>query len=741
MNEQRDNPILEACLDEVLGGRTPPDLSARILQAWESSRAGTNNRAAAGIPLPPPLAGSRTVSAVEAPPVQAGSRPRPIPCQPQDGQPAVCVASRQRGVRSAARQWISIVAALCILVAGVAGGFWVLKNSGNGAGIDPQNIAKDNTPKSSDNRDQIANNPLPRGSNAASQVAPPKPETDQGPKSPSQPDMSQFVDKLPFGPPSSLDSPGHDYPIPNRTGPKTPNAELIAFMNESLKTAWQEYGVTPSPPATDAEWCRRTYLRIVGRIPTVEELKRYVDGRSSDKKERLVDELLTSDKYAEEYARHWTTFWTNVLIGRSGGTQPDDLASREGLQQYLRQALLKNEPYDRVVHELISASGSNQPGSEDFNGATNFFLASMDDKATLATARTSRIFLGKQLQCTQCHNHPANEWTQNQFWELNAFLRQMQVERDRESGTVRLVNQDFQGEGGDAAEAEVYYEQLSGRMKVAYPVFDGRVQLPRSGLIAEVDRREELAKLIVQSDDLGRSAVNRLWAHFFGFGFTRPVDDMGPHNPPSHPQLLERLAQEFQSHDYDMQDLIRWMALSDAFGRSSKVAGDSLVDVPEYGQQPLFSRYYSRQMQPEEVYESLMVVAQAHKPGQDFSQTEKARLQWLGQFTQNMGTDEGEETSTFQGNIRQSLIMMNGPLMQRAVSHEHGSLLNRVAQSNMSPQEKIEHLFLSAVARKPNKRESDLALKLYQDHKTNPVVALQDIWWALLNSNEFILDH
>ncbi len=740
MNPDRDDQILEACLDEVLGGRTPPDLSVRIMQAWEASRADVNTRAVAGVPLPPPVAGNRATSEFGAPPVQDGSRARPIPYQPQVGQPAVRVATRQRKTRSPARQWISIAAALCVLIAGIAGGVWVLKSIDNGTGVGPQNVAKDDTPKPSNDRGQIAHQPLPRNSQAPSRVAPPQPDLDQVPPSPQQPDEPQFADKLPFDPTHSTDSATHDYPLPNRNAPKTPDTELIAFINEALQTAWQEYGVTPSPPATEAEWCRRTYLRVVGRIPTVEELQQFVDDRSTDKREKLVDELLTSDKYAEEYARHWTTFWTNVLIGRSGGTQPDDLASRDGLQQYLRQALLENEPYDRIVHDLLSASGSNQPGAEDFNGATNFFLASMDDKQTLATARTSRIFLGKQLQCTQCHNHPANEWAQNRFWEMNAFLRQMQVERDRASGTVRLVNGDFQGEGGDATEAEVYYEHVNGLMKVAYPVFDGRVELPRSGLIDEVDRRKELANLIVRTDDLGRAAVNRLWAHFLGFGFTRPIDDMGPHNPPAHPQLLDRLAQEFQSHDYDMKDLIRWITLSDAFGRSSKLAGESLADAPEFGQQPLFSRYYSRQMQPEEVYESLMVVAQAQKPGQDFSQAEKARLQWLGQFTQNMGTDEGEETSTFHGNISQSLIMMNGPLMQRAVSHEHGSLLNRVAQSNMSPSEKIEHLFLSALARKPNKRESDLALKLYQDNK-NPAIALQDIWWALLNSNEFILDH
>jgi hypothetical protein len=494
--------------------------------------------------------------------------------------------------------------------------------------------------------------------------------------------------------------------------------------------------VTPAAAATDAEWCRRTYLRTLGRIPTVDELNRFVEDTAANKRSELLDRLLTSDQYAADFARNWTTFWTNVLIGRTGGTRADDLASREGLQEYLLQSISDNKPYDRMVYELISATGGNQPGSEDFNGATNFLLSGIGDKAALATARTCRVFLGKQLQCVQCHDHPSNDWSQAQFWQMNAFFRQTHADKDRQSGIVRLINE---GAGDDA---EVYYEQPNGLMKAAYPVFVDGTELPSSGLASDADPRSELAKMVLRSDDLSRAAVNRMWAHFLGFGFTRPVDDMGPHNPPSHPELLERLAGEFAAHGYDMNRLIRWIALSQPFGLSSEVPTESLVDAPEIGEQPLFSRYYTRQMQPEEVYESLMLIAESNRSGSsNFSQREQARLAWLGQFSQNMGTDEGEEMDHFNGSIRQSLIMMNGPLMQRAISREHSSLLGRVAKSDMAPAAKIEHLFLAALARKPNKRELEMALKLYEQHEDDPAAALQDVWWALLNSNEFILDH
>src|SRR6185503_8758799 len=114
-------------------------------------------------------------------------------------------------------------------------------------------------------------------------------------------------------------------------------------------------------------------------------------------------------------ARHWATIWTNLLIGRSGGTQPGSLVNREGLEQYLRRALVHNKPYNKTVFELLSADGSNTPGTADFNGAVNFLLDNLQENATTATAKTAQLFLGQQIQCTQCHNHPFNnEWQQNQ---------------------------------------------------------------------------------------------------------------------------------------------------------------------------------------------------------------------------------------------------------------------------------------------------------------------------------------
>ena len=518
----------------------------------------------------------------------------------------------------------------------------------------------------------------------------------------------------------------------------SPEREIISFVNATLHQSWVANEVRPSALASDSEWCRRVFLRVLGRIPTVEELARFTQDKSADKRAALVDDLLMKPQYVEQYAQHWSTVWANLLIGRTAGLDRDPLVSRAGLEQYLRESLAANKPYDKIVQELLTATGSGKPGTESFNGAANFLLAGLNKDATLATSRTARIFLGQQMQCAQCHQHPTGNWSQHQYWALNSFFRQMSVEK--KNGTARLVDADFADPQGNVEEPLVYYQLPSGILKSALPEFVDGTKISTSGLVREVNRRDELARLVVGSDDLPRALVNRYWSHFFGFGFTRPVDDMGAENAPSHPELLERLATEFVAHDYDLKSVVRWIVLSDAFSRSSKLSADNLADAPEAGGVPLFTHYYSRQLPAEEVYNSLLAAAEIRKNA-DGKGLAQARVDWLGQFSRSMATDDAEEESQFDGSLRQSIIMMNGDLMRRAVSSQHEGLLQKVAQSKLSLDKKIGHLFLASLSREPSKRELDAARKIVASNAGNEAAAMEDVLWALLNSNEFILDH
>jgi hypothetical protein len=370
-----------------------------------------------------------------------------------------------------------------------------------------------------------------------------------------------------------------------------------------------------------------------------------------------------------------------------------------------------------------------------------------------ATAKTAQIFLGLQVQCTQCHNHPFNKGKQNQFWELNAFFRQTRALRRRD-GTddvrwVELVDQDFAGEGGNPEEAELFYELRNGLMKVAYPVFIDGTEIPKSGYLPGtmedgtpygVNRRQELAQLIKASPAFPKAIVNRMWGHFLGYGFTKPSDDLGDHNPPSHPELLDGLAQQFRQQSFDLKELIRWITLSKPYALSSKATPANQVDDPSLGERPKFTRFYLRQMQAEQLYESLLTATEADQArvGEDAAKKKDA---WLSQFIIAFGTDEGDDATTFNGSIPQVLMMFNGELIKQATSVGKGGFLDKVAASGMSPAQKIDTLYLAALARAPSAKERQVATALLAARRGDVAGALQDVWWAVLNSNEFILIH
>jgi hypothetical protein len=544
--------------------------------------------------------------------------------------------------------------------------------------------------------------------------------------------------------------------VPARTvaGATPPEVEII---NAAIGEAWSDANLAPSRAATDGEWCRRVYLDVLGRIPTVTELRQYLKDRKRDKRERLVDRLL-GPEYRDEYVRNWTTVWTNILIGRTGGTERRSLVDRDGMQQYLREALAYNRPYDQMTRELVTATGSCRPEDEDFNGAANFLADKLAENGVQATAKTSQVFLGMAVQCTQCHNHPFNEYQQNQFWELNAFFRQTRVQRirlddQRRRFVGRVVDRDFRGETGDADKADLFYELRNGQMKVAYPVFVDGTSLASvyqekgedfgdRGRVADVNRREELAKLLVESREFDQAIVNRMWGHFFGYGFTKPVDDIGPHNVPSHPELLDQLGQSFRRSEFDLKQLIRWITLSEPYSLSSRATKKNEGDDPTLGARPMFSHFYLRQMEAEQLYESLLVATAADETVKDPERRDQVRERWLRQFNNAFGTDDGGESTSFNGTIPQALTLMNGPLVTRATGNGRGSMLAWVAENQkMNNAEKIRYLYLAALSRRPTKPEVALSNELLAARDGKVGAALQDIWWALLNSNEFILIH
>ncbi len=529
----------------------------------------------------------------------------------------------------------------------------------------------------------------------------------------------------------------------------------VRFINEQVEGGWADAALQPSADATDGEWCRRVHLDLIGRIPTTAELQQFVENTSPTKRAEVVGKLLGED-YIDEYARNWTDVWTTVLIGRDVENQQ---VSRSGMRQYLRRAFSKNIPYDQFMEELVTATGANtnRQRVDGFNGATNFLSGKLVEmgveNAVQATAKTAQVFLGVQVQCTQCHNHPFNKGKQNQFWELNAFFRQTKALRrfdgSRDVQWIELVDEDWAGEGGNPEEAELYYELRNGQMKVAYPVFIDGTEISKSGYLPGkhddgtaygVHRREQLARLVKASPLFSQAIVNRMWGHFLGYGFTKPVDDLGDHNPPSHPELLEGLAQRLREQSFDLKELMRWIVLSRPYALSSRTVPENEADDPALGEKPKFSRFYMRQMQAEQLYESLLTATEADKT-RGGEEAARRKDQWLSQFVIAFGTDEGDDATTFNGSIPQVLMMFNGDLIKEATGTGKGGFLDGVASGPRSPKAKIEALYLAALSRKPSAKEVAAANAMLAARKGDVVGSLQDIWWAILNSNEFIINH
>ncbi len=509
---------------------------------------------------------------------------------------------------------------------------------------------------------------------------------------------------------------------------------LVQYINEQIRNGWEENEVVPSEVASDEEWIRRVYLDLVGHIPSAEEVEAFLKDESPGKRAKLVDQLLDDP----DYVQNMTSVWRNLLIGRN----PPDRTSVTGMEKFLREAFARNRPWNDIVFDLITAEGHFEE-----NGAVNFILGQLmgsprnEEYHVELTAKATRLFLGMQVQCTQCHNHPFNDWKQDQFWQFNSFFRQVRrndVDRyDPQSGQMvddysELVWMDFEG--------PVYYQTRQALVQVAYPKYF-EVDIDPS---AETDRRLELAKQMCQEDpgqQLAKAFVNRMWGHMFGYGFTRPVDDLGPHNVPSHPELLDRLADEFVKGGYDIKQLLRWIANSEAYNLTSRFNDKNRFDDPAAGEVPLFSHMYVKTMNVEQLYESLMIATGADRAGQGgFEQAQRQRERWLQEFIRIFGGNDDDEPTMFSGSVPQALMMMNGELVQNAISAKQGTYLHLLLTESRNANDtvRINKLFMAALGRRASSAELQRLRKYMGSDK---LAFYQDLYWALLNSNEFVVNH
>lgn len=522
--------------------------------------------------------------------------------------------------------------------------------------------------------------------------------------------------------------------------------EVSELIDKRLDEGWKANKITPSHFVDDNEFLRRASLDIIGRIAKPEEVATYFKDPPEKRRSMLIDRLLAS----EDYPRHWANMWTNWLLTRSGTFGRGKYHEQTAL--WLEEQFASNKPVSDIVTKLLTAKGKN-----DENGAVNFVLAHVGEPTPAArvseegqfemvplTSRIARIFLGTQIQCAQCHPHPFfNGMKQEMFWGINGFLRQVKMEgrpmmRRPMMGpppTLTLVD--------DTAvnpDANVFFELRSGKVKMWNAEFlppPGKDRGPRLDPSRKgVERREDLAKYVVEHDMFAKAMVNRMWSLFYGRGFVNPVDDFNDNNQPSNPELLNELAARFKHYNYDVHKLIRWIAHSQAYHRS--YVANASNDKPEH--EALFSRMVMKALSPEQLFESLMTATKAEAT-KDAAAKKALRDRWLGDLVTNFGDDEGNEV-TFNGTIVQALMMMNGAEINKAIN-DKGTVELAIAK-NKTPDGVIRDLFIATLNRPPRPAElADIKKKmpLFKGAKDSIKAGYEDLFWALLNSNEFLLNH
>jgi hypothetical protein len=526
--------------------------------------------------------------------------------------------------------------------------------------------------------------------------------------------------------------------------------EMVKTINEKVEAEWAKNKVVPSHWADDCEFIRRASLDIIGRIAKPEEIREFLKDPAETRRSLLIERLLTS----EEYPRHWANMWTNWMLTRSGifgrGTYHDETAL------WLEDQFAQNKPYHEIVRGVLTAEGENTK-----NGAVNFILAHVGenvpgkDRAELGqfemvpiTSRITRLFLGIQVQCSQCHDHPfQSSIKQQHFWGINAFLRQVErkgnlaMRRQDTPGPLTLVDNE-----SACADATVYFEKRNGVIQTQRAEFlpsgeekGKRLDPSKKG----VQRREELAAFLIEHEQFPKAIVNRMWGVFFGRGFINPIDDFNDNNQPSNPELLNELAARFKHYNYDLKKLIRWICNSKPYHLSH--VANKTNDKQE--QEVLFSRMVLKAMSPEQLFESLMVATRS-EVAENKDAKKDARNAWLGSLISNFGDDEGNEVN-FNGTVVQALMMMNGKEINEAISRkEKGTVHMAIAQARTAAAV-VNELYLAALNRPPTPREMSLIFGQFRlrnpqidlkDQK-DPAARFEDLFWALLNSNEFLLNH
>ena len=492
---------------------------------------------------------------------------------------------------------------------------------------------------------------------------------------------------------------------------------LAAEIDRLIAQNWEEDAISPAPLSDDAEFIRRVCLDLTGRIPPASEVRDFLNDERPDKRAALVERLLASPTYIV----HNTNLWRAAMLPEADADQQIRFFL-PGFEAWLRSRLAENRNYAEIAREVLTLDVS----QEDVQGFTQAetptpvaFYRAKEGKPENLAAATSRIFLGVRIECAQCHDHPFDDWKQSEFWGYAAFFAEVQPPMEDRPAMNDLRSLMIPGT------EEVVAARFLGGDEPAWA--DSQ------------ETREVLADWCVSTENpyFAKAAANRMWAHYFGIGIVEPLDDFGPYNPPSHPELLDVLGREFAAHEYDFKFLTRAIMASRTYQLSSRKTDDT-QDTPR-----TFARMAVRAMAPEQIFDSLAQAVgyqQPFNPEQPINfNNDAARQEFLDNF-KNEADSPTERAST----ILQALQLMNGGFVTDATNLTDSQTLAAVIDAPfLDTPGKIEAMFLTTLSRRPTADESAMFEEYVRSGgpRNDEQAALSDVFWALLNSAEFLTNH
>jgi hypothetical protein len=497
---------------------------------------------------------------------------------------------------------------------------------------------------------------------------------------------------------------------------KTNTGALTKRIDEEIAKKLASEKVPPSPKADDAEFIRRIYLDLTGTIPSAAKVTAFLDSKDSQKREKLIDELLTSPAFG----RHMADLWDHLLFQRGTDTRAIQV---EPLNQWLEDKFTAGIGWDKVVTDLLTASGT-----QEENGAATYFLTHLTaDKMIDAT---SRLFMGIKMECTQCHNHPFTGWKQDEYWGMAAFFTKVRIQGNtknaKKGGTPEVTEAENAPKGKQ--------KNLPDSAKTLPPKFF-------QGEQPKVGRNEALrpvfAKWMTSPNNkfFSRAFANRVWGQLFGSGIVNPIDDMHDERVPSHPELLAELAKQFSSNSFDVRFLFRAICNSDTYQRTSKpITGNEKDTV-------LFSHMNIKVLTPEQLYDSLVSVlgepgaarGMAKGKGAAAAQPKGGPKTPRDQFVAFFDPGDNTKATDYESGIPQALRLMNNPFTAR-----NSLPAARELTRGESKDKAIDKLYLTALSRRPTAAERSKLSEYVSAHSAD---GYGDILWALLNSSEFGLNH